>query len=102
MGRGSQGKGKFRLAPMSEPPMKKVLEDALKDFRQALADRGVLVTCLINPNPLDCMPWQPSSIRISCVTQRLVGEAPALRAPVSQSGPWPLRHSFTAIPPKNF
>jgi len=34
MANGSEGKGKFRLAPMSEPPMKKVLEDALKDFRQ--------------------------------------------------------------------
>jgi len=41
MGSGRQGKGKFRLAPDSEPPMKKVLEDALKEFRQALADRGV-------------------------------------------------------------
>ncbi len=41
MGSVRQGKGKFRLAPVSEPPMKKVLEDALKEFRQALADRGV-------------------------------------------------------------
>jgi len=38
---GSHSKGKFRLAPISEPPMKKVLENALKEFRQALADRGV-------------------------------------------------------------
>lgn len=38
---GSLSKGKFRLAPISEPPMKKVLETALKEFRQALADRGV-------------------------------------------------------------
>jgi hypothetical protein len=37
----SRAKGKFRLAPVSEPPMKKVLEHALKEFRQALADRGV-------------------------------------------------------------
>jgi len=34
-------KARFRLAPITEPPMKKVLEDALKEFRQALADRGV-------------------------------------------------------------
>jgi hypothetical protein len=34
-------KTKFRLAPISEAPMKKVFEDALKEFRQALADRGV-------------------------------------------------------------
>lgn len=38
---GGHSKGKFRLAPISEPPMKKVLETALKEFRQALADRGV-------------------------------------------------------------
>ena len=38
---GSLSKGKFRLAPISEPPMKKVLETALNEFRQALADRGV-------------------------------------------------------------
>ncbi len=35
MGRENQGKGKFLLAPMSEPPMKKVLEDALKQSRQS-------------------------------------------------------------------
>jgi len=34
MGSGRHGKGKFRLAPVSEPPMKKVLEGALKEFRQ--------------------------------------------------------------------
>jgi len=41
MASGGHSKGKFRLAPIGEPPMKKVLETALKEFRQALADRGV-------------------------------------------------------------
>ncbi len=37
----NQGKGKFRLAPPGEAPMRKVLETALKEFRLALIDRGV-------------------------------------------------------------
>lgn len=37
----NQGKDKFRLVPTSDVPMKRVLEDALKEFRQALTDRGV-------------------------------------------------------------
>ena len=41
MASGGHSKGKFRLAPISEPPMKKVFETALKEFRQALTDRGV-------------------------------------------------------------
>ncbi|MEK6526494.1 MAG: hypothetical protein AABZ22_06445 [Nitrospirota bacterium] len=35
-----QGKGKFWMVP-SEVPMKKFLEEGLKEFRQALTDRGV-------------------------------------------------------------
>lgn len=38
---GESGRGKFRLAPDGEPPMRQVLEEALKEFRQALIDRGV-------------------------------------------------------------
>jgi hypothetical protein len=36
----SQAKGSFWITP-GEVPMKLLFEDALKDFRQALADRGV-------------------------------------------------------------
>ncbi len=35
-----QDKGKFWMVP-SEVPMKKFLEEGLKEFRQALTDRGV-------------------------------------------------------------
>lgn len=35
------GKGKLWRDPSDEIPIKRVLEDALKEFRQALADRGV-------------------------------------------------------------
>ncbi len=35
------GKGKLWRDPAEDIPMKRALEEALKDFRQALADRGV-------------------------------------------------------------
>lgn len=35
------GKERFRLAPADEIPIRPLLESALKDFRQALIDRGV-------------------------------------------------------------
>lgn len=41
MERVNQGRGKFRLAPPGQVPMRRVLEDALKEFRLALIDRGV-------------------------------------------------------------
>lgn len=41
MERVDHGKRKFRLIPPDEMPMRRVLEDALKDFRVALIDRGV-------------------------------------------------------------
>ena len=44
MAKSTRGTRKFRLAPDGDPPMKKVLEEALKEFRQALADRGVYKT----------------------------------------------------------
>lgn len=34
-------KDRFRLAPVGEAPIKPLLETALRDFRQALIDRGV-------------------------------------------------------------
>jgi len=36
-----QRKEPFRLAPVSALPLRILLEDALRDFRQALIDRGV-------------------------------------------------------------
>ncbi|TAJ07179.1 MAG: hypothetical protein EPO61_14530 [Nitrospirae bacterium] len=34
-------KDRFRLTPISEAPIRPLLEAALRDFRQALIDRGV-------------------------------------------------------------
>ncbi|MFM8552654.1 MAG: hypothetical protein ACKOCD_10190 [Nitrospiraceae bacterium] len=34
-------KDRFRLAPADEMPIRTLLEEALKDFRHALIDRGV-------------------------------------------------------------
>lgn len=41
MASAKHGKGKLWMISPDDVPMKRVLEDALKEFRQALADRGV-------------------------------------------------------------